>query len=148
MRSWKRVMVGSIAAATLAAIGVSGISYSANATTPSTKQMLSYSINGLAADHTITINYSSGVVSNNGGSATATSGSMNFVHFLRNLSLEVESAHNSTLTATVKEELVTNEVDITGDAVVPSGASLKVFPNSGSNNAINLPNGHFSIRIG
>ncbi len=146
MRAWKKVLIGSMTAGSLAVIGATGVSHSAHAA-PLDTGLLSYHISGLPSDKTVTIVYSGGVASNTGGSAQAKSGSMAFVHFLSNHSLEVQSSHNSVLTADVNETVVIDAPAITGDADIPSGASVKVLPPD-SDTFVDLSQGHFSIPTG
>jgi hypothetical protein len=145
MRAWQKAMVGSLSTAILAAVCMTTMSSSSYATTSSA--VLDYKLSGLPANSTLTITYSTGIVGNTGGSAQALSGSMSFVHFFSNHFLEVAASHNTVLTADINETVLTDGPEITGNADIPSGASLKVLP-PGSDELIDVPNEHFSIPTG
>jgi hypothetical protein len=145
MRAVRKAIVGSLSTGILAAVCVTSISSSSYAATSSA--VLDYKLSGLPANSTLTITYSTGIAGNTGGSAQAHSGSMSFVHFFSNHILEVASSHNTVLTADINETVLVNGPEITGDADIPSGASLKVLP-PGSDELIDVPNGHFSIPTG
>jgi hypothetical protein len=102
-----------------------------------------YRVTGLPRGSTFKVTFSDGLLENAGGSADASSGSIGEVDFTA-IGLKVTSSDSGSLNAIVIEPLKSIFNTLTGDATVPSGASVKLT-NLDTSQTIDLADGRFTI---
>jgi len=110
---------------------------------PSTE--LIYQISNMPAGSSLDVVYTGGVTSNSNGFAQSRHGGFRTVAFQRNYAVSVDAAASGgALYGNVSEWLGVSGPVITGVAVVPDGATVKLL-NPDTDQTIDLPSGPFTI---
>jgi hypothetical protein len=142
MHLTRKIMLAAVAAfATLSALGVAGA-----LAAPPGLIGFKYQVKNMPAGSELRVSYGTSVTRTSEGTAQAHNGAISGVEFLNNEVLLFASRPGA-LDASVVQLLFVDEASVTGDALVPHGASV-TLTNLRTQQRIDLHDGRFSIPSG